>query len=75
MSTVEQRLREAMLAAADLVEESPDLFARVTRSIEEQGERLQGQAARNFLLVVAAQGHEPHVHGFRHGSIMARRWA
>ena len=39
MSVVEQRLRDALLAEADQVPESPDLFARVVLSIEEDRQR------------------------------------
>lgn len=48
MTTLEQRLQEAMWAAADLVEESPDLFSRVALSVEESRQR------RRFRFRVAA---------------------
>jgi hypothetical protein len=56
MSTVEDRLRDAFSAAAELVEESPDLFARVERSIAEQvqRQRFRRRVLSTALLSMAA---------------------
>jgi hypothetical protein len=45
----------------------------VIADIEDQGERLKGQPAGDFFLVVATQRDKPHVHGFGHRLIIAGR--
>ena len=63
MTRLETRLRDALYAEAQQVEESPDLFARVTRSIEEDARRrrrqrrvaaISGAALAAFAALLAA---------------------
>jgi preprotein translocase subunit SecY len=50
MTAVEQRLRDALFDEADALDESEDLFARVTLSIEDD-RRLRRQRRRRFAVI------------------------
>lgn len=77
MSTLEQQLRQALAAGAAGLDESPDLFARVRLSIEED-RRLQTRRQRTAgvvaclvgALVVAAAA----VTDFREGELLMDWW-
>ncbi|MGQ0745118.1 MAG: hypothetical protein ACT4OS_12475 [Acidimicrobiales bacterium] len=55
MTVLEQRLRDALLDGAAAVEESPDLFARVQSSIEEDRRR-RGQRRRAGIIGACVAG-------------------
>jgi hypothetical protein len=55
VTTVEQRLRDALRGGAAAVHESPDLFARVQLSIEED-RRLRSQRRRRIAVVACLAG-------------------
>jgi hypothetical protein len=77
MSTVEERLRDVFMAEAEQVVESPDLFARVVRSIEEDRIRAR-QRRRRFamggLLVGALAAFVYAVSDFREGELLMDWW-
>ena len=56
MTVLDERLRDALLAGAEQIEESPDLFARITGSIEDERRRRawRSRAARAGAAAVAA---------------------
>lgn len=55
MTAVEERLREALVSGAGGVEESPDLFARVVLSIEDD-RRLRRQRRRRLGVIACVLG-------------------
>jgi hypothetical protein len=55
VSTIEARLRDALVSGAAAVEESPDLFARVRLSIEED-RRLRAQRRRRLAVFACTAG-------------------
>jgi hypothetical protein len=56
MTTLEARLRDALYAGAQQIEESPDLFARIKGSIEDERRRRawRWRAARSSVAAVAS---------------------
>ena len=55
MNAVEERLRDALLAGAAALDESPDLFARVQLSIDDD-RRLRRQRRRRLLVIASFAG-------------------
>ena len=77
MSTLEQQLRQALAAGAAGLDESPDLFARVRLSIEED-RRLQTRRQRTAGVVAALVGAlvaaAAAVTDFREGELLMDWW-
>jgi len=77
MTVLEERLRDALLAGAERIEESPDLFARIKGSIEDDRQRRawRWRVARAAAAAVAALvALVASVTEYREGALLMNWW-
>jgi hypothetical protein len=77
MTVLEDRLRDALSAGAEQIEESPDLFARIKGSIEDERQRRawRRRVARSTAAAVAAlMALVAYVTEYREGALLMDWW-
>ena len=77
MTILEERLRDALFAGAQQIEESPDLFARIKGSIEDERQRRawRWRVARTAAAAVAAlMAFVASVTEYREGALLMNWW-
>jgi hypothetical protein len=77
MTVLEERLRDALSAGAEQIEESPDLFARIKGSIEDERQRRawRRRVARSTAAAVAAlMALVAYVTEYREGALLMDWW-